>query len=150
MTQLRTNAAWVSATPALDTNVYHLNDTMSAVFEFKDVLAQGNGLGVVETFMAHDSSGTPVAFELWLFSESVTPAAIHAAHSISDADALKCIGVITSGTFYASALNDLALNKDVNLTFTAPTTSIFGLLVSRGTGTYGATDLTIHLLIRQG
>ena len=73
----------------------------------------------------------------------------NAAHSISDADALLNVGVIASGTYYASALNSISVAKDINLPFSVAATTLFGILVTRGTPTYAANSLFVRLQIEQ-
>lgn len=140
----------VSATPTLDTLIYASGDSLhTAVLSFASAVRVTGGSGVVDKLIVVDKDLQSAAGELWLFSASVTPAAANAAHSISDADAALCVGVIPFGTYYASALNSVSVAKDVRLPFTVAATSLFGLLVTRGTPTYTAAGLTVSLTIAQ-
>ena len=66
----------------------------------------------------------------------------------TDADAALCVGVIASGTYYASALNSISV-ASVDLAISCAATTLFGLLVTRGTPTYTASGLTVALHIEQ-
>lgn len=140
----------VSATPTLDTAIYASGDSLhTAVLSFANAVRVSGGSGVVDKLIVVDKDLQSAAGELWLFSASVTPAAANAAHSISGADAALCVGVIPFGTYYASALNAVSVAKDVRLPFVVAATSLFGILVTRGTPTYTAAGLVVSLTIAQ-
>ena len=137
----------VSATPTLDTSAYAIGDCLhTAVIEFANALPASH-TGFVEKMVIVDALAQSQPCELWLFKSTVAPATANAAHSISDADALLCIGVISSGPYYASALNSVSIAKALSLAINTTGTSLFGILVTRGTPTYGAGSLTVSLLI---
>lgn len=140
----------VSATPTLDTLIYASGDSLhTAVLSFANAVRVSGGSGVVDKLIVVDKDLQSAAGELWLFSASVTPAAANAAHSISDADAALCVGVIPFGTYYASALNSVSVAKDIRLPFTVAATTLFGIAVTRGTPTYTASGLVVSLQIAQ-
>jgi len=140
----------VAATPTLDTAAYASGDSLhTAVIEFTGAVVGPGFSGFVESMTIVDRAVQSQPLELWLFSATVTPAAANAAHSISDADAATCIGVISSGPYYASALNSVSVAKGVNLPIKSAATSLFGILVTRGAPTYAAGSLTVSLLISQ-
>lgn len=140
----------VSATPTLDTAIYASGDSLhTTVLSFVSAVRVSGGAGIVEKMVIVDASAQTAAFELWLFSATVTPAAANAAHSISDADAALCVGVIASGTYFSSALNSVSVAKDVRLPIVCAATTLFGILVTRATPTYLAGSLTVSLQISQ-
>lgn len=140
----------VSATPTLDTAIYTSGDSLhTAVISFANAVRVSGGSGVIGKMVVVDASAQTAGFELWLFSATVTPAAANAAHSISDADAALCVGVIASGAYFASALNSVSVAKDVQLPFTCAATTLFGILVTRAAPTYAAGSLTVSLQIAQ-
>ena len=139
--------AVVSATPTLDTSAYASGDCLhTAVIQFVGI---PDGIGFIDKMIVVDADLQSVALELWLFSATVTPAAANAAHSISDAHAALCVGVISSGPYYASALNSVSVAKGVALPFKCAATTLFGILVTRGAPTYTASGLTVSLQISQ-
>lgn len=109
------------------------------------------GTGVIHSAVLIDAALQSQAIELWLFSASVTPPVDNAPWSIDDSEATYCIGVITFDTYYASALNSVASVGNVGLVFKTPVASqyLFACLVSRGTPTFAAGDLTIKLGLLQ-
>lgn len=137
----------VSATPTLDTVAYASGDSLhTAVISFANAVRLSGGTGRIRKVVVIDKDLQSMAGELWIFSATVTPAAANAAHSISDADAALCVGVIPFGTYYASALNSISIaNVDVPISCAA--TTLFGILVTRGTPTYTASGLTVLLHI---
>lgn len=138
----------VSVTPTLDTLIYASGDTLAtAVLSFANAVRISGGSGRVRKLVVIDNDLQSAAGELWLFSATVTPAAANAAHSISDADAALCVGVIPFGTYYASALNSVSV-ASVDLPINCAATTLFGIAVTRGTPTHTASGLTFALHIQ--
>jgi hypothetical protein len=137
----------VNATPTLDTSAYAPGDCLAtAVISFAGAVGV-NLVGFVEKMVIVDREVQSQPCELWLFSAPVTPATANSPHSISDADAALCIGVIYSGPYYASALNSVSVAKGVNLAIQCAATTLYGILVTRGTPTYAVGSLTVTLFI---
>jgi hypothetical protein len=107
--------------------------------------AAGKG-GVLESVAVIDGDLQSVAGELWLFDTAVTPPADNAAWSISDADAATVIpgGVIPLSTYYASALNSVAVATGIGLSYTCPATSLYFVWVTRGAPTYTSGKLSFR------
>jgi hypothetical protein len=144
-----TKTVEVAATPTLDTSAYASGDCLhTTVITFASAV-DASLSGFIEKMVVVDRELQSQPCELWLFSATVTPAAANAAHSISDADAALCIGVIYSGPYYASALNSVSVAKGVGLAIKCAATSLFGILVTRGAPTYAAGSLTVSLQISQ-
>lgn len=136
-----------TVTPTLDTAIYAAGDTLAtAVLSFANAVRISGGSGRVRKLVVVDRDAQSAAGELWLFSATVAPAAANAAHSISDADAALCVGVIPFGTYYASALNSVSVTS-VDLPITCAATTLFGILVTRGTPTHTAGGLSVTLAI---
>jgi hypothetical protein len=116
--------------------------TSSTPITFANAARLTGGSGkVVSLAISDPAASAAVAAELWLFNATVTPPADSAAWTISDADALKCVGVIPIPTTaqYLSALNGTMSVNNINLEYTCATTSLFGCLVTRGAPTYTGT-----------
>ncbi|MBU2346587.1 MAG: hypothetical protein KJ888_20550 [Gammaproteobacteria bacterium] len=144
-------AVVVSATPTLDTSAYASGDCLhTTVISFADAVGPSLS-GFVEKMIIVDAAVQSQPCELWLFSATVTPAAANAAHSISDADALLLGGggVVYSGPYYPSALNSVSVAKGVGLAIKCAATTLYGILITRGTPTYAAGSLTVSLQISQ-
>lgn len=149
------NTALITVTPTLTVHAgYVANDfvgTSATPMDFATAARINGGTGVIQSAMLIDYALQSVACELWLFDASVTPPNDSAAWTISDADALKCIGVIPFSTYYASALNSVAQAQNVGIAFKAGAAdqSIFGCLVTRGAPAYADGDVSIRLVILQ-
>ncbi len=140
----------ITATFAVETSALDAGDVVAnAVIEFP---VSGYGVGKIMQLTVIDpdhNSAANLAGNLWLFKSTVTPAAADAAHSISDADAAKCIGVIpiASGDVQLSALNSVAtvrLNPPLLFDLGAGT-SIFAIYVITATPTFAGGSLTMIL-----
>lgn len=137
----------IVVTPTIDTAIYASGDTIAnALIAFPNAVLAAGGVAKLDKVVIVDAAVQSIAGELWLFSDVVTPAAMNAPHSISDADAALCVGVVPFGTYYPSALNSISVAKGVDLPFTVAGTTLYGILVTRGTPTYGnAAALTVVL-----
>ena len=123
--------------------------TSATAMTFADAVRVSGGSGVIESAIIIDGDLQSIACELWLFDTAVTPPNDNAAWTISDADALTCIGVIPFNVYYASALNSVAPKSGLNIAFSAIATDIYGCLVTRGAPTYTDGKLSVRLSILQ-
>jgi hypothetical protein len=139
----------ISVTPTLDTSAYASGDSLhTTVLSFANAVGVSGGTGILESVVISDHDVQSAAGELWLFSATVTPAAANAAHSISDAHADLCVGVVPFGPYYTSALNSISVARPA-LPIACAATTLFGILVTRGTPTYTASGLVVRLQISQ-
>ena len=112
-------------------------------------------VGVVKAITILDYLTTSaVDLELWLFNDTFTAPADNAAWTVSDADALKCAGVIpltASGNWKASAVNQVFTKTDLNVPIKPASGILYYALVARGTtpAWTTATPLVLSLLIEQ-
>ena len=130
--------------------LYASGDQVGSVITFANCgVSNGKG-GRINSMHVLEKTGTQkVGLELWLFHTSPTVAGDNNAHSISDADMANCVGVITTGNYYDTALNTLSVKSGVNqLYLTSGSTNLYGVLVTRSTPTYGSTtDLIVTLML---
>ena len=142
----------VSATPTVDTSIFASGDVLhSTIMTFSGAVRAAGATGTILGFTLMDFDVEKSPLELWLFTTSATIPTANAAWSITDADMQKCIGVLPTGVYYASALNAIAKTVPL-LPFKADAaeTAIYGALVTRGTPTYTAgTDIKVVLQIAQ-
>lgn len=140
----------ITATFAVEASALDAGDVANvAIIDFP---VSGYGVGKVMSLTVIDpdhNTAANIAGTLWLFKSSVTQAAADAAHSISDADALKSIGFIqiASTDVLLTALNSIA-----HVRLTAPLlfdlgagTSIYGIYVVTATPTFAGASLTMIL-----
>lgn len=107
----------------------------------------GGGLQIVSAVML-DKADVIGAVDLFLFESTVTPAADNAAHSFSDADMAKCLGVISFPQPFDLALNRLSVaTGGLPLLCIPAATTLFGHPVTRSANTQfgAATDLSFRL-----
>jgi len=125
--------------------------TSATAMTFANAVRITGGTGVIESAVLIDKAVQSASIELWLFDAAPTPPADNAAWTISDGDALQCIGVIPFQVYYASALNSVSFAKGLGMTFNAnaATRDIYGCFVTRGTPTYASLDLLCRLQILQ-
>ena len=142
-------ATVVTATPTLDTSAYAVGDCLhTTVIEFANAVGASLS-GIVEKMVVFDKIAQSQPLVLHLYSATVTPAAANAAHSLSDADGVKYVGSVYSGIYESQTLNSVAMTKNVGLAIKLAGTSLFGILVTKGTPTYAADSLTVSLLIQE-
>lgn len=146
--------AIISVTPTLTVHAsYAANDyvgTSGTAMTFTGAARVAAGGGAVISATLIDYAAQSVAAELWLFDAQPTPPADSAAWSISDDDALKCIGVIPFTTYYASALNSVSPVNGLSIGYKlASGTSLYGCLVTRGAPAYADGDVSVRLTVLQ-
>jgi hypothetical protein len=141
----------VAVTPTLTVHATYISGDYvgtSGVAMIFAGMGRVNG-GTVTLFPAAliDYAAQSVATELWLFDTAITPPADSAAWSISDADSAHCVAVLPFSTYYASALNAIALsaNSPIPVKCAAADTALYGCLVTRGAPAYADGDVTIKL-----
>jgi hypothetical protein len=145
----------IDATPTLTVSgSYSANDyvgTSGSPIILTNMARVNAGSGRIVSATLVDYAAQSASMELWLFDTSPTPPTDNAAWSITDADALKCIGVIPFSTYYASALNSVSPAKDLNIGYKCGTGSknLFACLVTRGTPVYVTGDINIRLNVVQ-
>lgn len=104
------------------------------------------GTGQLQSVTVVDKASQSIAGELWLFDRSVTVPNDSAAWTITDADAQFLIGVVPTGTYYASAANTVSVTTGVGLPVWCNSgTTLYGAFVVRGSASYASGDLSIVL-----
>lgn len=140
----------VVKTPTLSTAASYVSGdfvgTDATAIDFSDLL-RGTGACSIVTAVLVDYATQSKAMELWLFDDSITPPNDSAAWAISDADALKCVGVIPFSTYYASGNNSVANGVIPNgrIAVKGGANTLVGALVVRDTPTYASGDVSVVL-----
>lgn len=116
--------------------------TSSTPISFANAVRTSGGSATLRAVTISDPAASVAAvLELWLFNATVTPPADSAAWSLSDADGLKCVGILsipTTSQFLSSVTGVLHLNN-LQLQYHCAATTLFGALVTRGAPTYTGT-----------
>lgn len=135
------------------TTAYTAGDMLGSIWSFTSAVATAGGLGYIMGALLEDDSDVIGAVDIYLFNASVTQAADNAANSWSDADAAKCVGVISLPYPYDSALNREAVWYGVApFKVTGGATTLFACFVTRSANAVfasGATALHATLYIDQ-
>lgn len=153
--QISGHTACIDVTPVLTVHAnYAANDyvgTSADAMTFTNCARVNAGTGIILGAVLIDYAVQNIAGELWLFDTEPTPPADSAAWTITDANAARCIGIIPFSTYYASAVNSIAVVGNVNFAFQCLTASkdLYGCFVTRGAPTYASGDLTFRLHILQ-
>lgn len=137
-----------SVTPTINTSQYAAGDTLGDLMTLTRAGQEANITTILESIVVVDKAGQSSNIVFWFFNSSVTLAANNATFSLSDADALKCVGLarISSGQ-YASYSNGSvgsvpASQLGVHLYSTADNGPIYvaAQVGSGSTPTYGSTS----------
>lgn len=149
----------ITLTPTISTTAYASGDVIGASMTFTGAALAAGRPGQVIGAVLHDDGKQKVGLELWLFLTAPTLVnADNGVFDITDANLATAlpIGVIDflTGNYRDSLSGSIAmgtfLGGPVSIPYvTTATANIFGALVSRGTPTYAATDLTIDLICNQ-
>ncbi len=144
--------ARATATPEITaSSAYASGNAVGALLTFAGMArADGQG-GVLQTAILRDKAGQNVPYDLFLFDAAPAAPTDKSAVALADADLAKCIGVVSfagvvlgasagKGIFTAAGLA-LGYKLDAG-------TALYGILVTRGTPTYGGTsDVTVDLIV---
>jgi len=143
----------VSAIPVVSISpAYASGDAVGAVLSFASAVRVSAGSGVIESVTITDLAKQSANLDLFLFdtNPSVPPTDNDPA-DIADADLVTCVGVIPVTGHHTANDNGVSCARAIGLGFKlASGTTLYGMLVSRGTPTYsGVSDLTVRLAVRQ-
>lgn len=129
-----TSAVVFTDTNARATGDYCGTDTTPQAFA--NAVRVSGGTGVIKSVRITDYTTTAaVDMELWLFSATFTAPADNAAWTVTDAEALTCLGVIPlpADKWYASGANKVFSDDTLGMVIKPAATSLFYALVARGT-----------------
>jgi hypothetical protein len=145
----RTHIAEV--TPTLDTSAYATGDHMGTIHTLNSALSNVGTTSILVNLTITDTANQKAALEVHLFSASPTltssdNAAIRIADSEVAAYHLGYVSVAATDyvTLDATAGNAIAIKTGLNILLknSAAGTSIYAVVVSRGSPTYAASSLT--------
>jgi hypothetical protein len=116
--------------------------TSTTPISFANAVRTSGGSATLRAVTISDpAASTAAALELWLFNATVAPPADSAAWALSDADGLKCVGVVpipTTAQFLSSATGVMHVSP-LGVQYHCAATTLFGALVTRGSPTYTGT-----------
>jgi hypothetical protein len=148
----------IQVTPTISTSIYASGDVVggsSNALEFANAVRVAGGSGMIQSILLLDkTAAVRQPFDLLFFDRQITAQADQAPVAISDADMAYCLGIVSIGAynvaFPATALNSISTLTNVGLPIVCNGTSLYVVMVTRGTPTYVASsDLTLTLCILQ-
>jgi len=143
-----------SHTPTLDTNAYADGDLMANPEEVARVFPDGSSWVTITDLVVVDSDDQGEAFDVYLTTASGSWGTLNAAIDVTDALSASIVGEISvaAGDYADFVKNQVAFKHglSVSIPHTSGGTSIYVALVSRGTGTYTASGLTLKFGIEKG
>jgi hypothetical protein len=112
--------------------------------------AAGQG-GVLQSALLRDKSGQNASYDLFLFDAAPATPADKTAIALSAADLAKCVGVVpfSGPALGAASTMGVISSAGLGLAFRLGAgTSLYGILVTRGTPTYaGTADVSVDLVV---
>lgn len=126
---------------------YEAKDAIGGLMTFANAARVTGGSIHVESVTIVDEDSQLAAVDLVLFRASISAPTDEAAFDPTDAELLDCIGVIKFTASDYSDFNDNAVaHKDAAISATLSGTSLYGVLVARGTPTYASTS-SVHCAV---
>lgn len=135
-------------TPVLDTSAYVSGDVLFVPIAFNGARVVG-GRAYLQSIVAADADDQGYAMEFYFFSETVTLGTINVAPSISDADALKFLGMVSLSTGDWIDLGGVRVatlrNLGLMLVPKSDSTNLYVAGITRGTPTHTASGLQLSI-----
>lgn len=133
-----------SVTIPTGTGSWVTGDVMASQMTLTGALSANAGGGVIEKCMVYDNNATLLAFDLYVYSATVTLAADSAAWAPSDADNALTVATIKFPAPEANSLNRLGyVAASENVFSAAASTSLFLTMVARSTMATAITAATV-------
>jgi hypothetical protein len=131
---------------------YSAGDQVGTQFTFANAAETAGGYGVVLGIGMLDKADIIGAYMLWLFRDSVTPAADNAAFSVSDTDMEQLIGVIPLSGSWDAGASKWCQVLGAGVAYDCAGTSLYGLLQAASAHTFfgAATDIILTLRVARG
>lgn len=134
-----------SARPTCDTAAYADADVIGVPMEFRGLIVGDYGAAKVQYAQLMEQSQQEAQIDLVLFSQEISTGATvtdNAGLDLGDVDANSIIGVITFASYVTidttySLSNRSNLNMPIQM---SESSTVYGVLVSRGTPTFLTTD----------
>lgn len=135
-------------TPTISATAYASGDVVGTPMEVTNAAREAGGTGIVLSAVLLDrSQAQRAAMDLVFFNDNpASTPADNAPFAVSDADMVKCCGVVPLGAYNTvwpgTPLNSIATTQNINLPYDCAATSLWVVAVVRGTPTYTLGDLS--------
>lgn len=151
----------VSYTPVTDTAIYAAGDQVGVITELTNFMDNPSGQTNIVSMSLLDKDKQASILQVLLFNDKpVVTSVNNGALDISDAEMLKCIGVISvvAADYFALNVNSMANIKNINMVMNAVKSgdnqtgkSVWAIIRSGGTPTYTTTSsLVLTFGLSQG
>ncbi len=142
----------VGGTITNGTSAFAAGDTMGTAVAFSNATSGSGKTGHLIRAVCFDPSDQGQDIYLWLFNASVTPSADNAAFSLSDADLLKTVGVVTFTDWYDATNGQVSVGRLTPAGHplaiqTVGAATLYGVAQSQGTGTYATASISFGLQV---
>lgn len=144
-----------SQTPTVTVGAYSAGNVVGGLLTFAPLVRRDGGSGILNTATLRDKAGQGGTYDLFLFDAAPTTQTDKTAVALTAADLAKCIGVLTFAAVKLGAASTMGVSSlnSANLSIKVgggggSGSSVFGILVTRGTPTYASTsDISVDLLV---
>jgi hypothetical protein len=143
--------AIISATLTNGTAAYSIGDTMGTAISFGTATRSSGMTGhVINAICYVTSNMADQDLRLWLLDSAPTPSADNAAFNLTTTDIVKTQGIVSfedwydGGTAHVSVGRLSPVGHPLHYNTTGSTT-LYGVMESRGTGTYGTATVSVEI-----
>ncbi len=144
-------------TPTINTSAYTSGDELGTLITITGAARYTAGGGYVRSITIVDKTQAQrSAIDVVFFAASISVAGNNNPFLPSDADMLNCLGIVAVATgdyntaWAGTPTNSVATKLAVDFPYVCAATSLFSLLVVRGTPTYTATsDIVVSYTLEQ-
>jgi hypothetical protein len=96
--------------------------------------------GIIGTVVFFDLDDEGIQKDIVLFDAEFTETADNSAFAVTDADLIRCVGVISVNAFYNFNANQIGVSTPA-LAYTAPEARLWGQIVTRGADNIAASNI---------
>lgn len=144
-------------TPTINTSAYTSGDELGTLLTISGAARYTAGGGYVRSITIVDKTQAQrSAIDVLFFDRSISVAGNNNPFAPSDADMLNCLGLVAVATgdyntaWAGTPTNSVATKLVVDMPYVCSATSLFALLVVRGTPTYtSASDIVVSFTLEQ-
>lgn len=132
-------------------SAYTANNSVGGLIRFSSITGPQQS-GVVQNLTVQCKSAQTTGYKLYLFNDnpSNTTIADKATPTLSAVDLPKLLDVITLGSSDSTLGPTLNVTDNIGRAFTAPSTTLYAILITTSTPTYSlASDVSIVLSVMQ-
>lgn len=153
----RTNAVYpletteiLDLTLSLDTNIYASGDVLAATQELAGAVRVVGGTARLDSLVVVDADDQGMAFDVVFLQSNVPLGTENAAPDITDANALKILGIVSVGSSHYLDLGGVRvatvpIAATINLQAEAASTSVYVAAIARDAPTHTAAGLTLRI-----